>query len=230
MSIKSKIAEELAQRVKGGDSLAMDYASRMQRAKDMGFDTDTTYYHGTGADFDSFREGYGGVYFSDSPSYADRYTGSVDQLAPRSDTEAGRNIIPTNLGVQNTFDTRIPGHRKIYEEQFLNKWGNATPLRDDGLPDWVEADDFQEFFDAEGLPFDSAIVGEPPTSMPDGTFKPESSLLVTDESKIRSVNAAFDPAKKGSSNLLASMGAGTAVGAGLMGSEEAEAGTLFCCG
>jgi hypothetical protein len=205
--------------------LADDYASRMARAKEMGFDTSKTYYHGTGADFDSFREGYGGVYFSDSPEYANRYTTSVDPMAVRSDVEAGRNIIPANLGVQNTFDTRNPAHRKIYEEQFLNKWGNGTPLRDDGLPDWVEVDDFQEFFEAEGLPFDSAIVGEPSTQLPDGSFKPESSLLVTDESKIRSVNAQFDPAKSSSSNLLASGLAGTAIAGGL-GSQEAEASFL----
>ena len=204
-------------------NLKTDKASRMARAKEQGFDVDTTYYHGTGSNFDSFRDGYGGVYFSDSPEYANRYTTSVDPMAPRSDVESGRNIIPSYLRVKNTFDTRNPEHRKIYEDHFLNKWGNGTPLRDGGLPDWVEADDFQMFFDETGLPFDSAIVGEPPTKMPDGSFRPESSMLVTDESKIRSVNAAFDPTKKHSSDLLGSadprllaataLGTGTAVAA-----------------
>ncbi len=40
---------------------------------------------------------------------------------------------------------------------------------------------------------------------------------------LRSTNAAFDPAKKDSSNLLASMGAGTLAGAGLMASDDSEA-------
>jgi hypothetical protein len=32
----------------------MDQASRMQRAREMGFDTDTVYYHGTRRQFDEF--------------------------------------------------------------------------------------------------------------------------------------------------------------------------------
>ncbi|MCP4491743.1 MAG: hypothetical protein GY820_31220, partial [Gammaproteobacteria bacterium] len=173
---------------------AINNKVRLKRAEEQGFDTSQTYYHGTGADFDAFRKDYGGVYFTDSPSYADRYT--------TRNGETGRNIIPTHLKLKNTFDTRNPKHRKIYNEQFLNKYGNGTPLRDDSLPDWVEADDFQEFFKSEGLPFDSAIVGEPPTIMPDGSFRPEKSLLVTNEKNIRSINAQFkDPDSR---NLLAS--------------------------
>ncbi len=167
--------------------------ARKARALEQGFDVDKVYYHGTGSNFDAFNEGYGGVYFSDSPEYADRYT--------TRQGESGRNIIPVHLKLENTFDTRNPEHRKIYEEKFLNKWGNGTPLRDDGLPDWVEADDFQEFFEEEGLPFDSAIVGEPPTPMPDGTFRPEKSLLVTKEENIRSKFAEFKPENIGKNTL-----------------------------
>ena len=47
-------AEELAKRANQGDNLAMDYASRMQRAKDMGFDTSKPVYHGTATDFEAF--------------------------------------------------------------------------------------------------------------------------------------------------------------------------------
>ncbi len=176
------------------DIMPMDEASRMQRARDMGFDTDQTWYHGTGGDFDSFKSDLGGVYFTDNPKYADRYTTKKG--------ETGRNIIPAYLKKEAVFDTRIPAHKKIYEDQFLNKYGNGTPLKDDGLPDWVEADDFQEFFDAEGLPFDAAIVGEPPTMLRDGTYRPESSLLITNGNNIRSKFAKFDPAKKDSANLL----------------------------
>lgn len=53
----------------------------------------------------------------------------------------------------------------------------------------------------------------------DGTF----SLIAFDPAQYRSVNAAFDPAKKDSANLLAGMGA-AAVGLGAMAPEEAEAG------
>lgn len=168
---------------------------RLQRARDMGFDTDKVWYHGTSSSFDSFKEEYGGVYFSDSPKYAERYT--------EREGNAGRNLIPVYLKLENTFDTRKPDHKKIYEEKFLMRYGNGTPLREDGLPDWVESHDFQEFFNEESLPFDSAIVGEPPTIMDDGSLRPESSLLVTKESNIRSINAEFARGREGDNLLLA---------------------------
>ena len=181
----------------GGLGLPKDNTA-MDRAKAMGFDVDTPYYHGTDADFNEFKNGYGGVYFTESPSYADRYT------AKRG--EEGRNIIPALLKTDGLFDTRKAAHRKIYKDKFLNKWGNGTPLRDDGLPDWVEADDYQMFFDEESLPFNSAVVGEPPTTLRDGSFRPEQSLLITKEPNIRSPNAAFDPMKRDSSDILSSAG------------------------
>jgi hypothetical protein len=46
---KAAIVKEIIKRAKSGDGLAMDYASRMERARDMGFDTSQIYYHGTGA-------------------------------------------------------------------------------------------------------------------------------------------------------------------------------------
>jgi hypothetical protein len=177
----------------GGLGLPADNTA-MDRAKAMGFDVDTTWYHGTGNDFDSFKTDLGGVYFTDSSGYADRYT--------TRNGEEGRNIIPAYLKLESTFDTRNARHRKIYEDKFIGKWGNGTPLREDGLPDWVESLDFQEFFEGEGLAFDSAIVGEPPTTMRDGSFKPESSLLVMRGEQIRSINAAFDPMKKDRPEIL----------------------------
>ena len=85
MSIKAKIAAELAERVKGGDSLAMDYASRMQRANEQGFDTDTVYYHGTENDFDAFKKSKlgsatgapsakQGYFFTTNPNVASDYS------------------------------------------------------------------------------------------------------------------------------------------------------------
>jgi len=59
-------------------SLPMDEASRMARAREMGFDTDTTYYHATNADFDQFRPSEKGlmgpgVYVSDDPKQVMKY-------------------------------------------------------------------------------------------------------------------------------------------------------------
>lgn len=193
--------------------LPMDEASRMARAQEMGFDTDNVYYHGTGNDIEKFNSDLGGVYFTDDPSYADRYT--------TRNGESGRNIIPVYLKKEAVFDTRKPAHRKIYEEKFLNKYGNGTPIKEDGLPDWVESHDFQEFFKEENLPFDAAIVGEPPDLMPDGTYKNKSSLLITKGENIRSKFAKFDPAKKNSANILAGTGA-AAIGANALLSDRDE--------
>jgi len=81
---KAKLVKELIERAKGGDELAMDYASRMERAKEQGFDTDTIYYHGTNADINSFnpkkfgsatesKSANQGVWLSDSPDTARSY-------------------------------------------------------------------------------------------------------------------------------------------------------------
>lgn len=56
------------------------------------------------------------------------------------------------------------------------------------------------------------------------TKQDASSTITLDPANIRSTNAVLDPAKKGSSNLLASGVAGLGLGAGMLGSEEAEAG------
>lgn len=77
----SKKAKKLPQ---AADELPMDEASRMARAKEMGFDTEKTYYHGTGNDIEEFNpELLGsnttgpsrklGIHFSESPDLANEY-------------------------------------------------------------------------------------------------------------------------------------------------------------
>jgi hypothetical protein len=69
--------------------LDMSQPARMQRAKDMGFDTDPVLYHGTAEDFQNFNaSGTGtfgeGVYLTDNPSLASSYAEGRD----------GGNVIP----------------------------------------------------------------------------------------------------------------------------------------
>jgi len=66
-----------------GSKLPMDEASRMQRARGMGFDVDAPLYHGTNADFDEFRVSedgnFGpGVYLTRNPRDASQYAGATD--------------------------------------------------------------------------------------------------------------------------------------------------------
>lgn len=78
---------------KAAGELAMDEASRMARAKAMGFDTSRTWYHGTKADIDSFDKGMlgtatgapsarKGFFFTSDPSTASDYSA----LAKHRDT------------------------------------------------------------------------------------------------------------------------------------------------
>ena len=53
--------------------------------------------------------------------------------------------------------------------------------------------------------------------------KPATHLAVFDPANIRSVNAAFDPAKKESSNLLAGVTGASVLGGGLLGSDMSQA-------
>ena len=78
-------------------NLKTDKASRMARAKEQGFDTDTVYYHGTSADFEEFKPSknkrYGdGVYLTTDPDVASGYA----EGGPFTSSE-GANVIPTYL-------------------------------------------------------------------------------------------------------------------------------------
>ena len=127
--------------------LAMDYQSRMARAKEQGFDTDTPYYHRR--------------------------------------TEPGGSMYPTHVK------------------------GKLWSVEERGLPrDTYKGtnDDIVKALEGEG--FHGVDSGH--------------ETVVFDPANIRSVNAAFDPAKKGSSNILA--GAGGLGLMGMMASEDADAG------
>ena len=234
MSIKTKIAEELASRVKGGDSLAMDFASRMQRAKEQGFDTDTVYYHGTNADFDEFKGGGSSAdadFFTKNPELASEFAEQASFLS-ELDTEAPK-VLPVRVKAKNTFDSSNPKHvedvinnvevddlgkfkwysdttrKNPVSHQFEEGFGNfnkktlADGIREDNYS-FLESPTITDAMKKSG--YDSFYVREGEAGF-DG-FADDKNIAVFDPSNIRSVNAAFDPAKKDSSNLLAEMGAG----------------------
>lgn len=84
---------------KTGMHLPMDHASRMERAKAMGFGSDPK-YHGTGADFQNFHNSRRGNYFSDRPEIADIYAetaGKRNQSTRGQLANADANVIPALL-------------------------------------------------------------------------------------------------------------------------------------
>jgi hypothetical protein len=166
------------------NQLAMDHASRMARAKEMGFDTDTVYYHGTNKE-------------------------SLEKIADegfRPDIYGGKG--GSLLGSDGTYFTP--------SKQYAAKYGSR-------FHDYTK----------ETLPKIGQMVGKDKKlvvpvylkkdAITDNAFGGKEVYVDGDQSNIRSVNAAFDPAKSSSSNLLASGLAGTAIAGGL-GSQEAEAG------
>jgi hypothetical protein len=96
--------------------LPMDEASRMARAREMGFDTGLPLYHGTGSDFQAFdparfgQSDHGaqgrGVYASQSPDLASSYATLV--------AEDGRQVYPLTYGLRNAYAGEIP--TAMYDE------------------------------------------------------------------------------------------------------------------
>ena len=258
--------------------LPMDKASRMERAKFMGFNPDQTVYHGTNANFSEF----------DPSRVGDRVTslGSGHYLTPNRETAEGygKNILEANIKgegmldwqnlnqeqravIENKLmevvpDSRIAGFgKKKYEvipdtaegksrlKELQDKTrenyhhdARAQTLTDDdimknypGLIDDIGVtDDVVEW--REGGSLEDASSQNLMTLM--NEYRPElgrelgynsskfaDQIAVYDPKNIRSVNAAFDPSKKDSANLLAGVGA-AAVGVSAMSPEEAEAGAL----
>ena len=131
--------------------LDMSQAARLQRAREMGFDTDNVWYHGGPGGIDSFKPN---SFFHEDPGFASAYARYADAGA----------VYPAHLKMSN-------------------------PLR------------LKEMADnpySEGNVVQDAI-----KNGYDGILVDDGRAVSFNPSNIRSVNAAFDPAKSGSANLMA---------------------------
>lgn len=179
-----------------------DEVARMKRAEGMGFARYPVQYHGTNQEFDAFVTqgvnqtmdspvGRLGVSVTDDPALAGEF---ADLAAKRNPTaKAGENIIPVRIRAEKlgTIELDPKADRNLnLEISATVKWA------------WDQGYDAIRFVNYTG-----------PDGQPGKSF-----LIVKDPSQIRSVNAKFDPKKKGSSNLLASL-AGLGAAAGLAGTE-----------
>lgn len=199
---------------KAAKALDMSQAARMQRAAEQGFDTGKPLYHGTPEDFEKFKEAYGGTYFAEDPAVSEFF-------ASRAGNYYGAKKFFSRA--ENVFDATKPGAdevlRKIEEKHRLS---SSLVDPDDGeympLDRWVKSghlfklgrdvqNDVMEALSDEGYDAVRYIDASPATG-------DSISFVVFDPSKIRSADAAFDPAQKESSNLLAQF-APIATGTGL---------------
>lgn len=176
--------------------LDMSQPARMQRARDMGFDTDTVLYHGTGKDFDAFdlsKSGANqpgrlkrevGIFLTDTPEDASFYANYAAENATK-ESQLGQ-VMPVYARMKNPkvvdfsdFDEPIE-YNSVLVSDLINE---AKKEGRDGL---VIRGMMETFEDHAG---------------PRNSFADQ--VVIFDPSNIRSVNAAFDPDMADSPNLLA---------------------------
>ena len=198
--VKLGYPESVAKRISSGE-LPMDEASRLARAKSMGFDVETPWYHGTNADIDSFIPSNSGVfgpgvYTTKNPNQAEKYGYSIYPIGIKKEK-------PISSGIMSKEDAK-----KISDalggfivDDYKSPYDNWINIKRE-----FGADKATEVFKKAG--YDS--------------LRHKSYLIPFNPSNIRSKYAAFDPLESGSSNLLASHPTAT-IGAGVLGLTQSEA-------
>ena len=177
--------------------------ARMKRAKEMGFDTDQVWYHGTASDIEEFIPGYINrarpfTFFTKSQKFANSFT---------EDLIGDPVVYPVYLKAENTFDAHnlSAGKKSEFKRELTSQLLEAEhPAKDvestvseymaklDETENWhtVELEVVQDTIKTLG--YDSFLVGE----------TGEKNIAVYESNQIRSVNAEFDYDAKDSGNLV----------------------------
>lgn len=212
------------------EGLDMSQAARMQRAQEQSYLPETV-YHGTRSDISEFSvqeqvkkqksDAPPGVYFfSSNPRVAGSYSG-----ASRSPSGAA-NIIPAKLRMENPLIIDAKGNPwseiDITNEIMSTIDPRRYPSAQNKLPDGSGKDRVLTFsindlasIARQTKKYDGIIVKNVQDS---GNLREKSvadTYAVFDPSNIRSINAAFDPEKRGSANLMAGVGGVLAGGSAL---------------
>ena len=239
--------------VKALINAAIDSArkARMQRAKDQGFGEDT--YRGIYGDYDPSKQGYYQM-FTSSPQDAGEYGDNVIKAKLRKGNNLeidgrGKNFNDIYIGglPSNVFDklhssvkesltartddiahaAKAAGYDSVTIKDIYDKVGNEIPLKPITKSNKNDVDMLSEL----GIDPNDPILNTGSTSVSKNVDIPRDYNtanidIVFDPSNIRSVNAQFDPAKRTSSNLLASAAGAGVLGAGALAPQEAEAGPI----
>jgi hypothetical protein len=212
------------------NALDMSHEARIARAKEMGFDTDTTWFHGTNAkEFDAFEPGTRGAsFFSDQPYLTDYFSN------PSRSSDGTSRVIPAHTKANKLFDpardadnpdlaSYISENIRRYDvESILDPGKTWTKTPEEVLSELrgssfgkdmfepVEHPVVQEWIKRNGY---DGFVTDDGSWMANAADKPARVMGVFDPRNIRSINAAFDPSKADSANLLAAdQSRGSAVG------------------
>ena len=221
--IDSGFPPEVAEKIASGE-LPMDRASRMERAREQGFDPDSPTYHGTQSDIQEFipseRGKMGpGVYTSPSPIVAGNYA-TPGHRVPRSGVYEDRDILDEELLVgqgANVMPLLLRGDRM---ERFEALRQNPDiPIALLSEPTTEGAGTLAGRLKQEGVT-GLEIQGLGSDGMRTYNVREQNTF---DPSDIRSVNAAFDPDYKGPNILGSAVPVALGTGIALLGSGEAEA-------
>ena len=184
-----------------GPLLSPPSSDRLQRARDMGFDTDRVFYHGTDQQFDSFSGAMRGsvtsadsaaeaVFFSSRKKTAQSYSRGRNPNLETSRRLGGTpRVIEAYLKLQNPFivDMKNSGFKDARSTAILKQ---AKEAGHDGVI-------FQRYYD-----YNSSVQGRIDSFLTRGVLSGEDIVAVFNTNQIRSVDAQFDPAKAESSNIL----------------------------
>ena len=176
--------------------LPMDEASRMARAREMGFDTSQVLYHGTGKDFDAFNPGTRGngavrnIYLTDNPEIADIYANSQNYglrgggspMVYPVFAKAEKPLVVSDKGPDGSFGWVSDNLAAALGVEHPPA-GKYSSLYDEARRQGYDQVQIREMTDLGGN---------------------QTQYIPLEPKNIRSVNAAFDPAKADSSFLLAS--------------------------
>jgi hypothetical protein len=186
--------EWLSAKAKGLD---MSQTGRMARAKEMGFDTDTVLYHGTPdsrgiweSGFKTPKEKFG----QEDPNRI--YFFAQDKKVAGTYADDRRAF-----DYQNATAETIPVYLKMSNPKVID-WG-GRPFR--GKEKDGAGYAIKDYIDQARTEGHDGVIIRNVIDTYDAKGKPSTIRAVFDPSNIRSVNAAFDPTKSGSSELLAAV-------------------------
>ena len=196
--IRRAIDESNSPNALASGELPMDEASRMARAREMGFNPDETWYHGTRAgDINEFNPnitntpGEGvlnekGVFFTGDPEFAGEFAGgwqTPEAFHKEARKEGGYTIYPS-----------------------IVRKGKQKVIENFGFPENSAVANAIETARKEG--YNSLLLKGVDES---GQYQDMEQLIMLDPKDIRSKFAKFDPAKSNSANILAGAGAAAIV-------------------
>lgn len=182
-----------------------------ERAKAMGFSQPG--YHGTGKDFEAFADD---AWTSASPMLANRYAkykGPDDGGSPTVMPLLVKKGKTLKIGGDANWKVTWPEARQMTGLEFKS----ASPYADEAVDGILQKDLLWRIINDEG--FKSAARGAGKDSVAIGEQGLRTTLSL-DPKNVRSRFAAFDPKKRDSRDLLASLGLMGLLGAGAYGSEQ----------